>query len=303
MAKILSGKEASQALLSKLNQDLQQQFPNRSRDPGLAIIQVGNDPASTSYIRQKQKLATSCAVNFEHQKLSEDCALEDIKSTIEKLKSSGYIDGILIQLPLDHKILNRPEITSQIIDWIGPDFDADGLHTSNQGKLFTGESSPQNWTSPLPCTALGILRLLEHNGINTQGANACVIGRSRLVGLPTAALLTHSSATVTVCHSRTKDLKQFTQIADIIIVAVGSKHLLQAKHLATHNCILVDVGIHAEASDGPKRKLTGDIHPDALNLAAAYSPVPGGVGPMTVCCLIENTVRLFMKHHNSPANA
>jgi methylenetetrahydrofolate dehydrogenase (NADP+)/methenyltetrahydrofolate cyclohydrolase len=194
----------------------------------------------------------------------------------------------MLQLPLDTQSEISARDVQSLLEAISPHKDADGLHASNLGKLFVAESTHQHWHSPLPATALGIMRLLEHYKIDCKGRDVCVIGKSRLVGLPTATLLTHAGATVTVCHRGTRDLPAKIRQASLVIAAAGAKHLVKGDDVSAGS-VLIDVGIHVD-EDG---KLSGDIHPNAQAKASAFSPVPGGVGPMTVACLIENTVRLF----------
>jgi len=289
MAQILSGKEAAPEVLGKLQQAVKEKG---TRPAGLAIVQVGNDPASASYIRQKKAMAEKNSIQFEHVHLDPSVSKDELFAKITELKNREDIDALLIQLPLDSKDLSKPEITKELLEHLGPEKDADGLHATNQGRLFTGESTPQNWSSPLPCTALGVIRLLNFYNIPLEGKHAVVIGRSRLVGQPVSTLLTQANATVTLCHSRTKNLADHCKSADLIVVAAGKKHILTAD-MISDGAVLVDVGIHADEIDG-KRKLSGDIHPDCYEKAAAYSPVPGGVGPMTVATLIENTLRLYL---------
>jgi methylenetetrahydrofolate dehydrogenase (NADP+)/methenyltetrahydrofolate cyclohydrolase len=194
---------------------------------------------------------------------------------------------MILQLPLDTERPLAPEVVSELLEKIPPEKDADGLHSYNQGKLFTGESTPDKWTHPIPATPLGVYRLLEYYKIDPSGMNVTVIGRSRLVGMPVAVIMAHKQGTVTVCNRQTKNLAEKTRAADLLIVAAGKRHLILPEHIK-NDAILVDVGIHVLED----KKITGDIHPDCFAKAKAYSPVPGGVGPMTVASLMENTFRL-----------
>ncbi len=293
MAEILKGQTAAQAQLEKIKRELgiDSKVAQGQRPPCLCIIQVGNDPASSSYIKQKQKLAMSQAFRFEHHHLSADISKADLQTTIEQLVNDKKIDGILLQLPLDSPTLNQPDIIHELLACIPPHKDADGLNPFNQGKLYAGESTPQRWTAPIPCTALGIFRLLEHYNIPVVGKRITVVGASRLVGMPTAGLLTQAGATVTICNSKTKDLASECLRAEILIVAAGKRHLIKP-HMIQNNTIVVDVGIHRN-DDGT---LTGDVDPQCYEKCHSHTPVPGGVGPMTVAMLIENTMRLWKTH-------
>ncbi len=265
----------------------------RARPPGLAVIQVGNNPASASYIRQKQKSAETCGVHFQHVHLPSDISKADLEKSIRTVCADSRIDGAILQLPLDSPTLQGADLVEHFLSCIPPEKDADGLLTQNLGRLFAGLSSPDQWTSPLPATAFGVLMILKQAGVKISGAEAVVVGKSRLVGLPTATLLTNLGATVTICHSRTADLTRHTREAQILVVAAGRKHLVGAFQVR-EGAVVVDVGIH---SDGDK-KLTGDVNPEAFLRASKYTPVPGGVGPMTVAGLLENTFRLWKARPN-----
>ncbi|MBP7845526.1 MAG: bifunctional 5,10-methylenetetrahydrofolate dehydrogenase/5,10-methenyltetrahydrofolate cyclohydrolase [Proteobacteria bacterium] len=283
---ILDGKLASQNLLNRLA-NATKTWPSKAH---LKIIQVGENKASTSYIRQKEKAAGQSELRFTHEKLPRHTSLKEIQRVIEKNNLDDDVSAFMLQLPLDSDQNPQPTDIQKLLESISPDKDADGLHTNNLGKLFAGESTHSNWQAPLPATALGIMRLLEHYHLDPQAKDAVVIGRSRLVGAPTATLLTHAGATVTLCHRSTKFLNEKTKTAEILIVAAGIKNIVGVEHIRP-GAIIVDVGIHV----GPDGKLSGDVKPEAQSYSSFYSPVPGGVGPMTVACLIENTVRLFAK--------
>ncbi|NCN27022.1 bifunctional 5,10-methylenetetrahydrofolate dehydrogenase/5,10-methenyltetrahydrofolate cyclohydrolase [bacterium] len=281
--KTLSGRTAADGLLATISNRL-----NESKsEASLTIIQVGSDPASASYIRQKKKASEKSGVRFVHCHLPSSSNFLEIKSKIEELNGDQKVTAFMLQLPLDtEKAISKQEV-STLLNTISPKKDADGLHVENQGQLMAGESTATNWTSPIPATALGIMRLIEHYKISLKGKNAVVVGRSRLVGLPTAILLSHEGATVTICHRHTKKVNEICARADLIVVAAGQKHLIKAEHVHS-NTIIIDVGIHVK-EDG---KLTGDASPEALEKCKAYTPVPGGVGPMTVAGLVENAARL-----------
>jgi len=288
-ALILKAKSVSEELFTQLK------TLKNDLSPKLCIIQVGQHAPSNSYIAQKQKTALALNIETELIQLSQDCSPDELRQTIQKLNDSKKVDAILLQLPLAGKNFTDTP-ASEFLNLISASKDADGLHPLNQGYLFTLESHSQNWTSPLPCTALGILRLLDHYNIELLSKNITIIGRSRLVGSPLVPLLSQRGATVSLCHSKTKELKTYTAKSDVIIVAAGVKHLLRKEHLPTNNrCVLIDVGIHQYLDSEGKKKLTGDIDPNCYDHCHSYSPVPGGVGPLTVACLMENTIRLALK--------
>lgn len=285
----LKGREAGLAEVKKICDEVAALKAQRS--PTLVVLQVGDHAPSNSYIRQKSKSAADFGIRFIHDRLDAKISLADLEATIQKHVDDDFVDGIILQLPLDSATLNEQRTIESLLNKIPPHKDADGLHTTNLGRLFAGESTARNWTSPLPATALGVFRLLDHYKIPIAGRNICVVGKSRLVGMPCAGLLLQEGATVEICHKKTVDLAAHTLLADIVVAAAGARHLIRPEHLKKR-AVVIDVGIHAGA-DG---KLTGDMHPDCIPALSAYSPVPGGVGPMTVAMLMENTLRLFMQH-------
>lgn len=288
-AKILSGREASAALLNTLTLRVNEMQALQERAPKLVVIQVGDNPSSGAYIRQKQKAALQCGYGYEHIRLPRNASFAEVHAQIDTIGRHPLVDGMILQLPLDTDNI-APDQVDLLVHAIPPEKDADGLHPLNQGYLFSGASSAQENSisaHPIPATALGVVRLLQHNKISLSGAEVVVVGRSRLVGAPVAALLMNLGATVTICHSKTRNLAAHTRRAEILVVAAGKKHLIRSEHVAP-GAIVIDVGIHVD-DDG---KLTGDVHPSVHTLAGAYSPVPGGVGPMTVAGLMENTLLL-----------
>jgi methylenetetrahydrofolate dehydrogenase (NADP+)/methenyltetrahydrofolate cyclohydrolase len=292
---ILDGKKASSQILSRLQQTLDSK--KKTRDPQLCIVQVGDDPASKIYIQQKENRCKEFGILSKHVSLPRSSSFESIQKELIRLRSDPKIDGILLQLPLATDIPMSLDDSQKLIECIGPDKDADGLTILNQGRLFCGESTPikkklpMDWVAPVPATALGVYRLLEEYKIPLLGKRITVVGKSRSVGMPTATLLSHAGATVTICHSKTTDLSEALKRAEIIVACAGVPELIKASQI-TKGVVLIDVGIHRRA-DG---KLGGDIHPDCLELASAYSPVPGGVGPMTVGSLLENLLELYRRH-------
>ena len=242
---------------------------------GLATILVGDDPASHVYIDLKQKAATAAGMEARDIKLPADTSEEEVLATIAAVNADEAIDGLLVQLPLpDHLDENR------IIEAIAPEKDIDGIHPVNAGRLYLGRPTL------VPGTPLGIMRMLDEYAIPLEGARAVVIGRSAIVGKPMAHLLLQRNATVTICHSRTRDLARETLEADVLVAAVGSTHLV-TPDMVKVGATVVDVGMNRVPDS---KKLLGDVDPRAAERAAYITPVPGGVGPMTIAMVLQNTV-------------
>jgi len=242
---------------------------------GLATVLVGDDPASHVYIELKQRAATAAGMEARDIKLPADTSEEDVLATIAAVNADDAIDGLLVQLPLpDHLDENR------IIEAIAPDKDIDGIHPMNAGRLYLGRPTL------VPGTPLGIMRMLDEYEIPLSGKRAVVIGRSAIVGKPMAHLLLQRNATVTICHSRTQDLQRHTLDADILVAAVGSTHLVSAD-MVKAGATVVDVGMNRVPDS---KKLLGDVDPAAADRAAYITPVPGGVGPMTIAMVMQNTL-------------
>ena len=242
---------------------------------GLATILVGDDPASHVYIDLKQKNATAAGMEARDIKLPADTPEEEVLATIAAINADDAIDGLLVQLPLpDHLDENR------IIEAIAPEKDIDGIHPMNAGRLYLGRPTL------VPGTPLGVMRMLDEYEIPLQGARAVVIGRSAIVGKPMAHLLLQRNATVTICHSRTRDLASHTLAADILVAAVGRTHLV-TPDMVKPGAVVVDVGMNRVPDS---KKLLGDVDPAAAERAAYITPVPGGVGPMTIAMVLQNTV-------------
>ena len=240
---------------------------------GLATVLVGDDPASHIYIDLKQKAAQQAGMEARDLKLPADLSEEELLATIAELNADDSVDGLLVQLPLpDHIDENR------IIEAISPAKDVDGIHPLNAGRLYLGRPTL------VPGTPLGIMRMLAEHDIETVGARAVVVGRSAIVGKPMAHLLLQANATVTVCHSRTVDLQRHTLAADILVAAVGQLHLVGADMVKAGSTV-IDVGMN-RTEEG----LFGDVDPGAAERAAYMTPVPGGVGPMTIAMLLKNTL-------------
>ncbi len=244
--------------------------------PGLAAVLVGENPASKVYVRNKRKACDEAGIYSEEHILPEETSERAILSLIDRLNHDPKIHGILVQLPLPKTIQER-----RILDAVAPDKDVDGFHYINGGKLVA------NQDGFIPCTPLGVLALLEASNVNIAGAHAVVVGRSNIVGKPAALLLLHHHATVTLCHSRTKDLIETCRLADILIAAIGRPRFI-TKEMVKEGATVIDVGINRL----PDGHLVGDVDYDAVfEKAGAITPVPGGVGPMTIAMLLSNTLK------------
>ncbi len=282
MAKLLSGSALSRTLREDLQQKVSRLRDEGRRQPCLVVIQVGKDPASSIYVGYKQKACAAIGIKSELFSLDEDIKQEELLALIERLNNDPAVDGILCQLPLPGGIDE-----SLVLESVKPDKDVDGFHPVNVGLLHMGKDCPA------PCTAEGIVEILRHYQIPLEGANVLVAGRSQIVGKPVAALLTRENATVTLAHSRTKDLKNLTRRADIVIAAIGKHHFFDASYFNSRS-VVIDVGIHR--IDG---RVEGDVNfADVEATVAAITPVPGGVGPMTITMLMKNTLSAYAKHEN-----
>jgi methylenetetrahydrofolate dehydrogenase (NADP+)/methenyltetrahydrofolate cyclohydrolase len=277
MGKIVYGSELSLELKETLKENIKNL--KIKRVPTLAVILVGDDPASKSYVKGKDKACNTVGMNSIMINLDADIKEDFLIKKIKELNEDDNVDGILVQLPLP-KGLNE----SIVLDNIDPDKDVDGLHRVNVGKLYLGEPGF------VPCTPRGIIELLKKMEVNIEGKHAVVIGRSKLVGLPVSKLLLNENASVTICHSRTKNLKEICKTADILVVAVGKAKMINADYVK-ENAYVIDVGVNRV--DG---KLCGDCDFDSIvNKCAAITPVPKGVGPMTITMLLYNTFDSFKK--------
>ena len=241
---------------------------------GLATVLVGDDPASHIYIDLKQKAATQAGMDARDLKLPADTSEEDLLATIAEVNADDGVDGLLVQLPLPDHIDE-----TRVIEAIAPGKDVDGIHPVNAGRLYLGRPTL------VPGTPLGIMRMLDEYEIPLEGARAVVVGRSAIVGKPMAHLLLQRNATVTVCHSRTQDIERHTLDADVLVAAVGRTHLVSAD-MVKAGATVIDVGMNRDESS---RKVLGDVDPGAMERAAYMTPVPGGVGPMTIAMVLQNT--------------
>ena len=273
---IIDGKK----IANKLLEDIKQKVDELEKKPGLAVILANDNPASKIYVSSKEKKAAELGFESYSYKFDKSVSQNEIIQTIKELNKNPEVNGILVQLPLfEH--LNKDEI----IQTINPEKDVDGFHPVNVG-LLNGKLR----ANAIPCTPKGIIKLLKAYNINIEGKNALVIGRSNIVGKPIAALLTNENATVTLAHSKTKNLKEHAKEADIIISATGKPNLIKAD-MVKKGAVVIDVGI----TKNSEAKLEGDVDFKNVKKVAKYiTPVPGGVGPMTVACLMENTLELYM---------
>ena len=275
MAVLIDGKLVSEKTREKIKENISSFKEDYSITPGLAVVVVGNDPASAVYVRNKHKACLAVGINSYQIELPEETTEDALLSKIDELNNDPSVNGILVQLPLP-KHISEEKVTARIL----PVKDVDAFHAENVGKIMMGSYDF------LPCTPAGIIRLLEFYGIEIAGKRCAVIGRSNIVGKPMAMLLLEKNGTVTVCHSKTQDLTSVTREADIIVVAVGRAKFLTAD-MVKPGAVIVDVGINRGA-DG---KLVGDVDFDGVSpLASFITPVPGGVGPMTITMLLENTL-------------
>ena len=284
MALRLDGKTLASTVEGRLTAVADAFMGDVGRPPGLAVLRVGDDPASAIYVANKEKACARVGIASFGAHLAAETPADEVLSTIQTLNADSRVDGILLQLPLPKGLDERP-----LLEAIDPAKDADGLHTLNLGRLLKGEPGPRS------CTPAGVMALLRSNGIDPAGQRAVVIGRSILVGQPMALMLQAANATVTVTHSRTADLAAHTREADIVVVAAGRPGMVGAEHIKP-GAAVVDVGIHRKPEGG----LCGDVVAGEVEpIAAALSPVPGGVGPMTVTMLLVNTVVAWCRRHGN----
>ena len=287
-ASIIDGKEFAARVRTKVAEHVALLKEHHELTPGLAVVLVGEDPASQVYVRSKGKLTVEVGMaSFEH-KLDKDTSQTDLLALIARLNADPEIHGILVQLPLPSHIES-----DLVINAIDPAKDVDGFHISNVGLLGTGQKSM------VPCTPLGCLMMLRDHHGSLSGMNAVVVGRSNIVGKPMAQLLLGDSCTVTIAHSRSKDLPAICRSADILVAAVGRPEMIPGDWVRP-GATVIDVGINRVERDG-KPKLVGDVHfESAFEVAGAITPVPGGVGPMTIACLLANTVTAACRAHGLP---
>ena len=276
MAIIIDGKEVSRLTRCDIAVEVADFKKEYGVTPGLAVILVGENPASCVYVRNKHKACLEVGINSYEIKYPEDVSEEELLSKIDELNSDEAVNGILVQLPLPKHITEE-----KIISRISPEKDVDAFHPFNVGKIMLG-----NYEF-LPCTPAGIMRLIEFYGIDISGKECVVLGRSNIVGKPMAHLLLQKNGTVTVCHSKTLNLSEVTQRADVLVVAIGKANFVTSD-MVKPGAVVIDVGIN-RLDNG---KLSGDVDFDSVSEIASFiTPVPGGVGPMTITMLLENTVK------------
>jgi methylenetetrahydrofolate dehydrogenase (NADP+)/methenyltetrahydrofolate cyclohydrolase len=279
-ARILSGHEVAEAVYKELKAKL----ASLAFVPSLRVIRLGEDPASLSYVRLKDRRARELGLRSQVEVYPEDFPEEALLARIEELNRDEDVDGVLVQLPLPPHI--RAE---RVLEAISPLKDVDGFHPVNVGRLWSGGEGL------FPCTPLGVVRLLKHYGVGLKGKEVVVLGRSNIVGKPLAALLLREDATPTLAHSKTENLPEVTRRAEVLVVAVGRPHLVR-KAWVRPGAVVVDVGVNRVEG-----KLLGDVHPEVAEVASALTPVPGGVGPMTVAMLMANTVKAaLLRRYGAP---
>ena len=280
MAKIIDGKQIAKEVRAEIAAECAE-LKKKGIVPGLAVVIVGSDPASQVYVRNKKKACEEVGFRSEVFELPEETTEEELLALVKKLNEDVNIHGILVQLPLPEHLDDEVIIAN-----IDPKKDVDAFHPSNVGKIMIG-----NYDF-LPCTPAGVMVLLEKSGIDVSGKECVVVGRSNIVGKPQAMLLLHANGTVTICHSRTKDLAEVTRRADILVVAIGKADFITGD-MVKDGAVVIDVGMNRKA-DG---KLTGDVDFATVEPKASYiTPVPGGVGPMTITMLLRNTLTSAKKH-------
>jgi methylenetetrahydrofolate dehydrogenase (NADP+)/methenyltetrahydrofolate cyclohydrolase len=281
-AKLIKGPEVAAAIREEIVAELVGLKEKTGTVPGLAVILLGEDPASKAYVGNKEKTSKQLGFYSEVHRLPAETSQEELLALIDRLNCDDRINGILVQLPLPDHIEEKA-----VIDAIAVEKDVDGFHPINVGNLMIGEESY------IPCTPHGCLKMLEFINYDLKGKNAVVVGRSNIVGKPVAILLLQQHATVTICHSRTRDLPAVCREADVLIVAVGRPEMITGEMIKP-GAVVIDVGINRVGE-----KLVGDVHFDSAAAVASYiTPVPGGVGPMTITMLMLNTLESFKRKHN-----
>jgi methylenetetrahydrofolate dehydrogenase (NADP+) / methenyltetrahydrofolate cyclohydrolase len=291
MAGLLDGKALAQQIQADLTQQVQLLQAQTGRPPGLAVLMVGDNPASAAYVRGKERACANIGIASFGQHFPVETSQVELEQAIAALNQDPQVDGILVQLPLpDH--LDAVALLNQI----DPSKDADGLHPINMGRLVRGEPGLRS------CTPAGVMRLLEQYQLDPQGQQAVVIGRSILVGKPLALMLLEANATVTIAHSRTPDLAAIARSADILVTAIGRTELI-TPDMVKPGAVVIDVGINRVTEEGGNSRLVGDVQFEAVKAIAGWiTPVPGGVGPMTVAMLLQNTVMSYSKRFSIDSN-
>ncbi len=283
-ANIIDGKQIGQEIRDEVKAAVEERLKKGLSAPGLATVLVGENPASQVYVRSKQKACAEAGINSFGHNLPEDATQEEVETLVRKLNADPAVNGILVQLPLPRHLDEE-----KVLSAIDLNKDVDGFHPVNIGRLAQKGREPVF----VPCTPAGCMVLLERAGAQLSGANAVVLGRSNIVGMPVALLLVKANATVTICHSRTRDLPAVVREADVLVAAIGQPEFVK-KEWVKPGAIVIDVGINRKEDASAKRgyRLVGDVAFDEVSeVAGAITPVPGGVGPMTIAMLLQNTLR------------
>lgn len=279
-AQVIDGKEIAAKVRAEVAAEVARLQKEHGLKPGLAVVLVGEDPASKVYVANKAKQTVEVGMNSWEHRLPAETSEADVLAMVEKLNNDPACHGILVQLPLP-KHINA----EKVLNLINPDKDVDGFHPVNVGRLWVGERAL------VPCTPTGSVILAKTVHQNLSGMNAVVIGRSNIVGKPVAALLLRENCTVTIAHSRTKDIEGVVNGADLVIAAVGIPEMVKGSWIKP-GATIIDVGINRVPSEGGKTKIVGDVaYAECAQVAGAITPVPGGVGPMTIACLLRNTAQ------------
>ena len=286
MAQLIDGKSLAAQLRQEVADKVDRLKSEHSLTPGLSVVLVGDNDASQVYVRNKIIQTSQAGMNSFHNKLADSVTEGDLLDLIERMNADPLVHGILVQLPLPDHIDEE-----LVINTILPEKDVDGFHAHNVGQLTVGMDAL------IPCTPLGCMQLLKSHTTDLSGKNAVIIGRSNIVGKPLATLLLQEHCTVTIAHSRTKDLESLCQQADILVAAVGKAHIVKGEWIKK-GAIVIDVGINRIKADTGKMQLVGDVDFEAAEkIAGAITPVPGGVGPMTIASLLQNTLKAACSQH------
>ncbi|WP_163327913.1 bifunctional methylenetetrahydrofolate dehydrogenase/methenyltetrahydrofolate cyclohydrolase FolD [Desulfurobacterium thermolithotrophum] len=279
MAVILDGKALSEKIRNQLKEEVEKLREKAGREPALAVVLVGNDPASEIYVRNKIKACENVGIRSIDRKLPANITQEELNSVVRELNENETVDGIIVQLPLPEHLSCR-----EVINYISPEKDVDGFHPVNVGKAVIGLYDE----GLMPCTPAGVMKFFEEYNISLEGKNTVMVGHSNIVGKPLANMLLNANATVSVCHVYTNDLAYYTRNADILCVATGVPHLIK-EDMVKEGAVVIDIGISRVNG-----KIVGDVDFERVKeKVAAITPVPGGVGPMTITMLLYNTVKAF----------
>jgi methylenetetrahydrofolate dehydrogenase (NADP+)/methenyltetrahydrofolate cyclohydrolase len=282
VAQIMDGKAVAKALRSQLKERIDVIVAQGKRRPGLAVVLVGDDPASAIYVKNKIKACKEVGIESIHRQYGADLKQADLIACVRELSDENAVDGILVQLPLPGDLK-----AETVLDALNPDKDVDGLTTISMGRLM------ENKAGLRPCTPSGIIAVLEHYKVAVSGKRAVVVGRSNLVGKPAALLLMQKNATVTICHSKSEPLDEICRSADILVVAAGRKQFVKGSWVKPGACV-IDVGIHHTKKENGESEISGDVEfAEASRVASMITPVPGGIGPMTIAMLLSNTLTAY----------